>query len=353
MDLLVLGANVVCWGAIVVVWIAAAVRDAGTPRDVRVRGSTEIGLVVLAVVAVAAILLVGRSILAPFTLEATWARMIGAGVLVGSTLFAIWARLALGGSWSVGPLASTERGVRMDGPYAITRHPIYTGLLGMLLGSAILGGLGQWLVLFASRPRRRRAQDPVRGTTPPRDVSRRLRGLPRTGAAVDPGMALAICPAPRTSITVLAGLPYLTQPGEATGRSTLVHAPHAALSSGRGRVLSSELRWACNQPPVGMRTHSSHIRVASGPTGRRNEPSGAIFTVFNSVRAICVPSSDPVFQRVVHGVLMSKSITSTRELEDELRELYPAVRVRRRELSGENGVTWYVYREADFPSSQP
>ena len=150
MDLLVLGANVVCWGAIVVVWIAAAVRDDGTPRDVRVRGSTEIGLVVLAVVAVAAILLVGRSILAPFTLEATWARMIGAGVLVGSTLFAIWARLALGGSWSVGPLASTERGVRTDGPYAITRHPIYTGLLGMLLGSAILGGLGQWLVLFAA-----------------------------------------------------------------------------------------------------------------------------------------------------------------------------------------------------------
>ena len=106
-------------------------------------------MVVLAMVAVAAILLVGRSILAPFTLEATWARMIGAGVLVGSTLFAIWARLALGWSWSVGPLASTERGVRTDGPYAITRHPIYTGLLGMLLGSAILGGLGQWLVLFA------------------------------------------------------------------------------------------------------------------------------------------------------------------------------------------------------------
>ena len=87
--------------------------------------------------------------------------------------------------------------------------------------------------------------------------------------------------------------------------------------------------------------------------GAERIPPGAIFTVFNSVRAICVPSSDLVFQRVVHGVLMSKSITSMRELEDELRELYPAVRVRRRELSGENGVTWYVYREADFPSSQP
>jgi hypothetical protein len=75
--------------------------------------------------------------------------------------------------------------------------------------------------------------------------------------------------------------------------------------------------------------------------------------MYNRVRAICVPSSDQVFQRVVHGVLMTKSITSTRELEDELRRLYPAVRVRPRDLSGEHGVTWYVYREGDFPSSQP
>ena len=150
MDVLVLGANVACWGAIVVVWIAAAVREAGTRPAVRVRGSTEIGMVVLAVVAIAAILLVGPSILAPFTVEAPWARLIGAGVLVGSTLFAIWARLALGRSWSVGPRAAVDVGLRTDGPYAITRHPIYTGLLGMLLGSALLGGLGQWIVLVAA-----------------------------------------------------------------------------------------------------------------------------------------------------------------------------------------------------------
>jgi protein-S-isoprenylcysteine O-methyltransferase Ste14 len=147
MDLLVLGANVACWGAIVVVWIAAAVREAGTRPAVRVRGSTEIGMVLLAVVAVAAIVLVGPSILAPLTVEAPWARVIGAGLLIGSTAFAIWARLALGSSWSVGPRAATDRGLRTDGPFAITRHPIYTGLLGMLLGSALLCGLGQWIVL--------------------------------------------------------------------------------------------------------------------------------------------------------------------------------------------------------------
>jgi protein-S-isoprenylcysteine O-methyltransferase Ste14 len=146
MDVLVVGANVACWGAVLVVWIAAAVRDAGSRPLAPVRGSTHIGTVVLAVAAIAAIVLVGP-LFAPFTVDAPWVRLIGSGVLLGSTLFAIWARLALGSSWSVGPQAATDRGLRTDGPYAITRHPIYTGLLGMLLGSALLGGLGQAIVI--------------------------------------------------------------------------------------------------------------------------------------------------------------------------------------------------------------
>ncbi len=194
---LVLAVNVACWGAVVVVWIAAAVREVGARPAERVRGSTDVVAIALAVAAVAAIVLVGPSIVAPFTLEAPWVRMIGAGILVGSTLFAIWARLALGSSWSVGPLAATDRGLRTDGPYAITRHPIYTGLLGMLLGSALLGGLGQWIVLIATGlvvvGLKIRSEERLLA----RDVSRRIRGLQPTGAAVGPGMALADGPAGR------------------------------------------------------------------------------------------------------------------------------------------------------------
>lgn len=39
--------------------------------------------------------------------------------------------------------------LRTDGPYAITRHPIYTGMVGMLIGTAVLTGLGPWAVLVA------------------------------------------------------------------------------------------------------------------------------------------------------------------------------------------------------------
>jgi protein-S-isoprenylcysteine O-methyltransferase Ste14 len=30
----------------------------------------------------------------------------------------------------------------------VTRHPIYTGVLGMLFGATLLSGIGQWIVLF-------------------------------------------------------------------------------------------------------------------------------------------------------------------------------------------------------------
>jgi protein-S-isoprenylcysteine O-methyltransferase Ste14 len=43
-----------------------------------------------------------------------------------------------------------DRRLRTTGPYAVTRHPIYTGLLGMIVGSGLLAGLGVRLVVMAA-----------------------------------------------------------------------------------------------------------------------------------------------------------------------------------------------------------
>jgi Phospholipid methyltransferase len=53
---------------------------------------------------------------------------------------------------ALGPIQSrhdvvARHQLRPEGPYAVTRHPIYTGLLGMLLGTALLNGLGIWIGL--------------------------------------------------------------------------------------------------------------------------------------------------------------------------------------------------------------
>ena len=56
------------------------------------------------------------------------------------------------------------------------------------------------------------------------------------------------------------------------------------------------------------------------------------------------PSSDDEFQTAIDDMLAS-GIRDPAAAEEWLREQYPRVVVRPRELAGETGATWYVYRE--------
>ena len=65
------------------------------------------------------------------------------------TAFTLWARVRLGRMWSASPdVLKAHHQLRTDGPYAVTRHPIYTGLFGMLVGTVLLNGLGVALALL-------------------------------------------------------------------------------------------------------------------------------------------------------------------------------------------------------------
>jgi len=72
----------------------------------------------------------------------------GVVVVVVSTIFTLWARFALGTMWSGTVVVREEHRLQTTGPYAVTRHPIYTGLLGMLLGTALSTGTGRWAIVF-------------------------------------------------------------------------------------------------------------------------------------------------------------------------------------------------------------
>lgn len=65
---------------------------------------------------------------------------VGYGLLVAGMLFAGWARLFLGGNWSSNVTLKQDHTLVRSGPYRIVRHPIYTGLLVALLGTAIAVG---------------------------------------------------------------------------------------------------------------------------------------------------------------------------------------------------------------------
>lgn len=55
-------------------------------------------------------------------------------------LFAIWARVHLGTYWSGTITIKADHRLIRTGPYALVRHPIYTGLLVGIMGTAIVMG---------------------------------------------------------------------------------------------------------------------------------------------------------------------------------------------------------------------
>ena len=59
--------------------------------------------------------------------------------------FAMWARRNLGKNWGMPMSVKENPDLITSGPYRYVRHPIYTGVLCAMAGSAIVGGM-VWLV---------------------------------------------------------------------------------------------------------------------------------------------------------------------------------------------------------------
>src|SRR6266545_7356252 len=65
---------------------------------------------------------------------------LGLAIHVSSILLAVWARQHLGRNWSGAITAKVDHQLIRTGPYRIVRHPIYSAMLGMFLGTAIVSG---------------------------------------------------------------------------------------------------------------------------------------------------------------------------------------------------------------------
>lgn len=66
--------------------------------------------------------------------------LAGAALTVAGMLFSIWARAILGSNWSSRVTIKRNHELILRGPYAFVRHPIYTGMLAALLGTALVYG---------------------------------------------------------------------------------------------------------------------------------------------------------------------------------------------------------------------
>lgn len=136
------------WVIFILYWILAALR---TNRTVRTEPAGE--HLARIVVMVAAFILLYSSdprfgvLNLRFIPYANWIFELGSGLAFLGVAFAIWARYHIGKYWS--RTVSLQEGHELirTGPYARIRHPIYTGMLLALLGTAL--AIGQYRALVA------------------------------------------------------------------------------------------------------------------------------------------------------------------------------------------------------------
>lgn len=148
LDLLAVIGIAVCWGVVALAWLAGAIYYQSREPAERTRASYLSPLLITTVIMVVVSAAVPMADWRPLDVHAPWIRLLGLAILLAATALTLGARLALGAMWTAAPTVKQEHQLRTSGPYAITRHPIYTGLLGMLLGSGLLLGAGRWILYF-------------------------------------------------------------------------------------------------------------------------------------------------------------------------------------------------------------
>lgn len=140
-----------CWAVVAAVWVAGAVYGALKGPAVRTRGHGSIPWILGA----AALWFVvfprgGRGFDQRLAVHDVVLQAAGIAVIVAAGAFTLWARAALGTMWSWAPATKEGHQLRTTGPYGITRHPIYTGLIAMLAGTALAEGSLTWAVVVVA-----------------------------------------------------------------------------------------------------------------------------------------------------------------------------------------------------------
>ncbi len=93
------------------------------------------------------VVIVVERVLRPDTLapNALVVRLIGVVLFAAGLGLAVWARIYLGRNWGMPMTRKDEPELVTSGPYRFVRHPIYSGLLLGILGSALATSV-YWLI---------------------------------------------------------------------------------------------------------------------------------------------------------------------------------------------------------------
>jgi len=124
----------IAWLVFWVYWLASAfgVKEGGGGR----RRFPLTGLSVLSVLLLVRVFRSGS-----LAVQSPILGAIGAVVFASGLALAIWARVYLGRNWGMPMTQKAEPELVTSGPYRFVRHPIYSGLLAGVLGTALTTNL--------------------------------------------------------------------------------------------------------------------------------------------------------------------------------------------------------------------
>jgi len=132
-----------CWLTLGVYWLITA----ADTKKVAVNENPGLRVVRLAIIAALVVLLrtdwlrigpLGQR----FVPRAAWITWVGISLTAAGVALAIWARWRLGRNWSDKVVLKVDHEFIRSGPYRYLRHPIYTGILVGLAGTALV--IGEW-----------------------------------------------------------------------------------------------------------------------------------------------------------------------------------------------------------------
>lgn len=89
-----------------------------------------------------------QSLSARFRPPSAIAPLLGTAVVAAGLAFSLWARAHLGRNWSGIVTLKEDHALVRSGPYRTIRHPIYTGLLFAVIGTAV--AIGEWRGVLAA-----------------------------------------------------------------------------------------------------------------------------------------------------------------------------------------------------------
>ena len=132
-------AILIVWGAFWLYWFVSAFgAKHGSARGVRARVPgliIALGFVLVRVFGAHSL-----------TVHEAIVRGLGVAMLAAGLGLAVWARIYLGRNWGMPMTTKDEPELVTSGPYRYVRHPIYSGLLLAVLGTALATN-GYWLIV--------------------------------------------------------------------------------------------------------------------------------------------------------------------------------------------------------------